>query len=366
MKNVKKIFAVSLALIMSAFFVSCGVNKELKSENTSNENTKYIQDCIGREVAVPENAEKIACLYAYTGHLAVLLESEQNICAVVDGLKRDALMRYKIPSIDSLVSPYNSGAINIEELAQADPDIIFLRASNLQDEGEIQKLDNLGIPYAVVEYITMEDQINSISVMGAALNKEETADKYIEYYRNTIDMIKQRLENLPQDEKKTVYHSVNEVVRTDIPDTLSYQVLETAGCINVVNSNDNLRLDGDKGYVTVEQIYVWDPDVILVNEPSAYEYFKTDSKFSGLRAVTQDSIIQLPVGLSRWAHPGSLESPIASLYIASVLYPEYFNDIDIREEIYDFYNEFFKITLTEQDIDTILSGNGMRAPREEN
>ena len=32
----------------------------------------------------------------------------------------------------------------------------------------------------------------------------------------------------------------------------------------------------------------------------------------------EGSVYQLPVGISRWAHPGSVESPIAALYIAQL------------------------------------------------
>ena len=348
-------------LLLVILFTACGAPAAPATEPVSGET---FTDCAGREVSIPNSTERIACLYAYTGHVAVLLGCEDQIVAVVDGLKRDALMQQKIPNIDEMPSPYSSGAINIEELAATAPDMIFLRASNLQDAGEMEKLDGLGIPYAVVEYETMEDQMESIAVMGEALGHQEQAEAYLQYYEDTMNMVRQRLEDLPDSQRKTVYHSVNEVVRADIPGTLSYEVLEAAGCRNVVTDAAELQLDGDKGYVTVEQIYVWDPDIILANEPAAVEYFRTDDKFSGLRAVREGQVLQLPVGISRWAHPGSLESPLATLYLAATLYPDRFADVDLRAEIREFYETFFRISLSESDIDTILSGEGMRAPRE--
>lgn len=359
MSRWKRILAVTLMLVLCC--TACTGKAEVPATQSTG---KMVTDCAGRTVSILESTDRIACLYAYTGHVAVLLGCEDQIVAVVDGLKRDALMQQKIPDIDEMPCPYNSGSINVEELAATNPDMILLRASNLQDAGEMEKLDGLGIPYAVVEYVTMDDQMESITVMGEILGREEQAEAYLQYYRDTLDMVRQRLADLPDSEKKTVYHSVNEVVRADIPGTLSYEVLEAAGCINVVTDAEELQLDGDKGYVTVEQIYVWDPDVILANEPSAVEYFRTDEKFIGLRAVQEGNVLQLPVGISRWAHPGSLESPLATLYVAATLYPEYFSDIDLQAEIREFYQTFFHIDLTDEDIATILSGQGMRAPRE--
>ncbi len=359
----KRIVIVSIIMAVSIFCNGC-FHGRTKTDHEIKAGEPLV-DCAGRTVEIPRKKDRIACLYAYTGHVAILLQCEEKIVAVVDGLKRDNLMQMKIPGLYELSAPYNSGAINIEELAAAKPDLIFLRASNLQDEGELEKLDGLAIPYVVVEYVTMEDQKQSIRIMGQALDRQDEAEAYLSYYETTISMVQERLAALPEDQRKTVYHSVNEVVRTDMPGTLSYQVLEAAGCKNVVTADQELRIDGEKGYASVEQIYLWDPDLILVNEPGAWEYFRTDAKFSGLRAVREGAVYQLPVGLSRWAHPGSLESPLAVLYIASTLYPEYFSDIDMTEEIRDFYDTFFRIALTEEDIGKILKGEGMRTPREE-
>lgn len=323
-----------------------------------------VTDCAGRTITVPEQVDRVACLYAYTGHVAVLLGVEDRIVAVVNGLKRDQVMQRKVENLDDLPCPYNSGSVNIEELAAAKPDLVLLRVENLADAGEQEKLDGTGIPYVVVDYVTMEDQLYSIEMMGRVLGREDRAKAYTTWYRDTVAMVRERLSAVPEAERVRVYHSVNEVVRTDIPDTLSYEVLSAAGCRNVVTSAGELRLDGNKGMTTVEQIYVWDPDVVLATEPDAAAYFNTNEKFAGLRAVREGRVYQLPVGISRWAHPGSLESPLAVLYIAQLLYPDLFSDIDMRAELTACYERFFDIRLTEKDVDQILSGQGMRAPKE--
>lgn len=357
---------IAMALVFLAFAISlcCAGCSTVSSEQSVQGNT--VTDCAGRQVEVPDEVDTVACLYAYTGHVCVLLGCEDKISAVVQGLKRDHLMERKVEGLADLPSPYNKGAINIEELAAVAPDLVFLRTDILQNTGELEKLAGLGIPYLVVDYTTADDQIYSIEMMGKALGCEDRAKAYTDYYQETFDLISERMARVPESERKTVFHSVNEAVRTDIPGTLSYEVLEVAGCKNVVQSSSDLQLDGDKGNATVEQIYVWDPDVILVNEPSATEYFKTDDKFSGLRAVQQGNVYQLPVGISRWAHPGSLESPIAALYIAQLLYPEQFEDIDMTQETKEFYSRFFEITLSDEDVESILSGVGMREAREGN
>lgn len=350
---------VSLALAFSCF--GCAAQPSAHDAGGF-----VVTDCAGRNVQVPDKVDSIACLYAYAGHVCALLGCEDKLSAVVNGLKRDHLMERKVEGLADMPSPYAKGAINIEELVAVAPDIVFLRTDILQDAGELEKLNGTGIPYVVVDYTTADDQMYSIEMMGECLGCPDRAKAYTDYYRAMFSMVRERLADIPESDRKTVFHSVNEVVRTDIPDTLSYEVLQVAGCRNVVQSSDELQLDGDKGNATVEQIYVWDPDVVLVNEPTATEYFKTDDKFSGLRAVREGAVYQLPVGISRWAHPGSVESPIAALYIAKLLYPDRFADIDMAREVKHFYETFFDIVLSDEDVDSILSGQGMREAREGN
>ena len=334
-----------------------------KAPTTTAETGVTVTDCAGRTVTVPPQVDRVACLYAYTGHVAVLLGCEDRIVTVVNGLKRDQLMQRKVENLGDLPCPYNSGSVNIEELAAAKPDLVLLRVENLADAGEQEKLDGMGIPYVVVDYVTMEDQLYSIEMMGRALGREDRALAYTAWYRDTVAMVQERLSAVPEANRPRVYHSVNEAVRTDIPGTLSFEVLAAAGCRNAVTSAAELRLDGNKGMTTVEQIYVWDPDVILSTEPAATAYFKTDEKFSGLRAVREGRVYQLPVGISRWAHPGSVESPLAVLYIAWLLYPDRFTDLDMAGEVRTFYERFFSMELSEEDVAAILSGEGMRAEK---
>lgn len=41
-------------------------------------------------------------------------------------------------------------------------------------------------------------------------------------------------------------------------------------------------------------------------------------------------------------------------------YPELFADIDLTQTVKDHYQQWFELTLTDADVATILSGEGMR------
>lgn len=354
------LWILALALLLGACS-SSGTRKEEKAA------VHTVTDCAGRRVEVPDEINSISCLYAYAGHACVFMGCEDKITSVVNGLTRDQLMRRKIPEIDSLPAPYQEHAINIEELMDSSPDVILLRQENLADDGEVKKLDKTGIPYVVIDYSNMAEQRESIRVIGETLGTEEAAEEYLEYYQDTLDFVAERVAEIPENERKTVYHSVNEVIRSDIKDTLSYEILAAAGLRNVIDlGEDGLTMDGNKAYSTVEQIYTWDPDLVLCNETAAWEYFQTDAKFAGLRAVREGAVYRLPIGLSRWGHPGSIETPLAVLYIARLVYPEAFADVDMEEETLSFYERFVHETLSPEEIAEIFSGYGMREEQTKN
>lgn len=325
----------------------------------------FIIDSAGRQVEVPESVDRIACLYAYAGHTTVLLGQQEKIVAVVNGLKRDVLMRRVLPEIDQMPTPYTSGAINVETLLMEKPDVSFVRLQNLQSEGEREKLERSGLTFVGVDFTTMAEQKDTIQYMGKILDAEERAQEYLAYYDKILSWIAERVKEIPEEQRPRVYHSVNEVARTDVKGSITDEMVKIAGIRNVIDEeSSDIKLDGEKAFTTVEQIYKWDPDLILVNEPDAYRYFMEQDVFSGLRAVREQSVRQLPVGISRWGHPGSIETPIAALYIAKTVYPSLFEDVDMKEETREYYQRFFSLDLTDEEVEQILSGEGMRDAKE--
>lgn len=320
---------------------------------------KKVVDCIGREISVPAKVDSVACLYAYIGQAVVLLGGGEMITAAVAGMQRDELLLRKVPGIAQMPIPFRSEAINIESLLAIKPDFTLVRRSSAASPGEVEKLNKAKLPYAVIEFTNIEEQKYTIELIADIIGKEEQAEKYLAYYDSTLEMVRNRVAAIPADERRSVYHSVNEAVRTNHPNEISYYILERAGCVNVARDFNNAAVGG-KVYVNVEQIYLWDPDCIIANESAATDYFRTQEAFTNLRAVREGRVYQLPVGATRWGHPGSIETPIATLYIAKLIYPQYFEDIDIRQEISDFYHNFWELDLEDYEIDSIISGVGMR------
>ncbi len=363
----KRILLLVLCLCIILPQSGCAGNSSAdlaKSGSEADESTITVTDCAGRTVEVPADVERIACMYAFTGHVVAMLGKGDKLVAVVEGLKRDKIMTQLLPSIESACVPYVSGAINIEELVKADPDLVFIRMETAINPGETAKLDECGIPYLVSDYTNMAEQQYAIEMMGKAIGASDEAAAYNDYYREAVERVRERASKIPQDEKVRIYHSVNEAVRTDVKDTLPADWIDAVGAVNV-SINEDLRMLDNSYYATIEQIYVWDPEVILANETGVADYILANEKWASLRAVKNNKVYQMPNGISRWGHPGSLETPLAVLWTAKILYPEKFQDIDMAKETKAYYSDFFGMDLDGGTVEMILSGNGMRVTKEE-
>ncbi|MCL2504045.1 MAG: ABC transporter substrate-binding protein [Coriobacteriia bacterium] len=357
----KRVIAGILALVLvsTLLLTACGNVAPGSKESVE---TKEVTDCIGRTVTVPKDPQRVVCLYASTAHMMALLGKERLIVGSPDGVRRDILMQHKYPGITSIAVPYVEG-INIDELARIEADVALVRRNIAEDPATAEKLEKLGIPYVTVDYYSIDELRTAISVVGAVFDEEEKAQAYLDFLDETLFMVKARTKDIPATEKKRVYHAINEATRTDAYGDLCWEITTDAGLINV-STEDGSTFSSEDGYITLEQIYAWNPEHIVANDFNARRYMLTDSKWSGLDAVANKRVYTLPVGVSRWCHKGSMEPHMAALFLGRQFYPELFSDIDLAQYTKDYYQRFFDLDLSDEEISAVLSGEGMRLPKE--
>ena len=132
--------------------------------------------------------------------------------------------------------------------------------------------------------------------------------------------------------------------------------LSTIGADNVA-----IELTQKVAPVSLEQIYEWDPEYIFLNSFSAFtaEDLLTNNAieghdWSGLTAVQNGHVYKMPLGMYYWFAPCS-DSPLALQWLAKHLYPEQFTDIDMDQEIKDYFLEFYGVTLSDEDLNTLYN-----------
>jgi iron complex transport system substrate-binding protein len=320
---------------------------------------KTFTDYAGRKVAVPAVVGRIGCLYAFAGHVVTMLGRCSDIVAIANGLRRDVLLGMLCPNIQNAVVPKAQGAINIEELLNTRPDLLFISPETGKNEAEMQKLEHFKIPGLVVDYKNMREQQEAIALIGRAVGAGERAETYNRYYRRCIERVAAQAAKIPKNRRIKLYHCLTDPTHTDAQGSISTDWLQATGIVNVSAAQPDNALTG-KTRVSMEQVILWNPDMILANEPATVETIMSDAQWASVSAVKNKRVYQMPIGISRWGHPGSLETPLALLWTAKTIYPEYFMDIDIAAETRAYYKQFFNYDLSDELIRQILSGRGMR------
>ena len=318
-----------------------------------------VVDALGRSVAIPSEVDRIACLYAFTGHVVAMLGKADRIVAVSNGLRRDVLLRKMFPAFGTAAVPKFQGAINIEELTGVRPDIVFIQSESGRNAALADRLDALGLTWMAVGFHTMAQQRNVVAMIGKAVGAAEKANAYNRYYLECIERVKEVTATIPVEKRLRVYHSTVGRYRASPADSLPSDWISVAGVVNVSAQNPAALLKGDH-QIGMEQILLWNPDVILANEPGVADAIRKDPRWAPVTAVKRNRVYQLPIGISRWGHPGSLETPLAILWTAKTLYPQKFHHIDINVEIKTFYRRFFNHELSDKTVRQILRGIGMR------
>ena len=106
----------------------------------------------------------------------------------------------------------------------------------------------------------------------------------------------------------------------------------------------------------------WDPEVIFIdhggmNDGSTVEELKkeimSDPAYSAVTAVKNGEIYLSPSGVFYWDM--GIQKILLVMNMAKLLHPDLFEDLNMENEIMEFYKKFFDYDLTGQEADWILN-----------
>lgn len=323
--------------------------------------THELVDAAGRTVEAPEEPQRIAAMDSFAGDVCVLSGAGERLFGAPGGVKSNELLVRIAPNLAD-VERLSGSTVNVEALLAGGVDLVFVKESMLASSGETAKLDRAGIPYIAVGYDTVDEQIEAIQLVGAACGGEAArkALSLARYYRETADEVERRSAQVADEERVSVYHSINESLRCDGAGSLGSDWITRTGAIDVSAREEATGLSGDYD-ASVEQVYAWDPDFVVCNSAAARDEFDSDARWSGLAVVADGRVRNLPVSASRWGQRGDPETFLAMLWLGKELYPELYADIDLKETVIAYYRDVIGLEIDDATWEEVLSGEGIRA-----
>mgnify|MGYP001168554377 FL=1 len=367
----KKIVSVIVGAAMILGAVGCGNSA---AENTTQENTEAVSegsgtrtivDHTGAEVEIPETLDRIVIsstlplpsVYCFfRGSSEGLIGIHPSSMAAAE----NSYLTTVYPEITELDTSFvENGEINVEQLMQLEPDVVFYSAANT-DEREMY--DNAGIKAVgfsttLSDYNTIETFANWIDLLGQIFGESEKAQEIIEYGRSVETEILEKTSALKDEEKPKVlvlFNYGDGTITTSGSNFFGQYWIESAGGINVAE-----ELSG-QAEINMEQIYAWNPDIIFITNFSSvlpedlYNNAIEGNDWSQVSAVQNKQVYKFPLGMYRWFPPSS-DTPLALMWLAKTIQPEVFEYIDMDGEIKDYYAKYYNVELTDSDIQTIYN-----------
>lgn len=334
-----------LLLLLCVLFIFClftGCAQTQTGETSAD--TRTVTDQAGRKVEIPAEVNRIVTTWRPCTFLVFAVGGQEKLVGVDNGSTAAPFTVGVYPEIENVakVGDKKSG-INVEEVVAAKPDVVFVWAEASND-GIIEQLETQGIPTLVIIPESAEEMKEAAALLGEVLGCTEQADKVIGYYDDTIAMIKDRLKDVPESERKRVYLAgAHGILSSCGSDFYQHYLIEQAGGINVA-----AELKGGWQNVSPEQLVAWDPDVIIADpycKESMDDALKMDPGLNALKAVKNNQLYSFPK-IGQWSFPIP-QSAMGILWLSKTLYPEQFEDIDLEKEVNSYYEEFFGVTYTE-------------------
>jgi len=338
---------IAFVLALSLLFSLIGCSKAPAAAEPAISTVVFTDDC-SRGVELPSDISRIVAtgplaqivLYTIAPDLFVGLAAKWSSSA--EGIVPEKYQ--KLPYFGQL---YNTANLSVEELALADPQVIIdigrVMSTATEDMDTLQQ--QTGIP-TIFLAASNESLPQTYRTLGKLLGREEKGEQLAAFcekvYSRTLAIMEQ-----VGDKKVTALYIKGDTGINVLPKGSPHS--ET---LDLLTENlavvDNPSSKGSGNEVTMEQVALWDPELILFDSDSIYDNVTTMDTWPELSAIAQDNYLEVPEGPWNWiGTPSAAQRYLGMMWLTQQLYPEYC-DYDAKAEILEFYELFYHCTLTEQ------------------
>ena len=257
---------------------------------------------------------------------------------------------YNLPVLGQLYG--GKGDLNLEELLKAAPQVVI-------DIGEpkdsiAQDMDALteqtGIPFVHISAY-LEHMDETYTMLGELLGLEEEAGVLAE----TCERIYSRAVEMMQGvEKVNMLYATGENGLNVLANG-GYH----SGVIDMMANNvavvENVSSKGTGNEVDMEQILIWNPDVIVFSENSIYDTVGEDPVWQSVSAIANNRYYEVPFGPYNWiGQPPAVQRLLGMMWLGKLLYPQA-ADYDLYDEVAQYYQLFYHCDLTREQYDALMA-----------
>ena len=313
-----------------------------------------VTDDAGRPVTVPANVKRVfaagspAAILLYTLAPDLLLgwphANQPETCAFL----LPAICAR--PEVGALTGRSNSASP--ESVAALKPDLILDVGSTAPRYAALAEKvqQQSGIPYAL-----LDGGILSLSTtyekLGRLIGREAAGLDFADYCNMTLGVITNRIAFVAKEQRPRVYYARGpRGLTTGLGGSINVETIE------LMARNVAGETQGGLANVSIEQVLLWNPDVIVTIDQDFAANVRGDPAWAAVAAVKNGRVHLSPKMPFGWVDfPPSANRLIGLWWLGKILYPELFKE-DLKELTRDFYAKFYHVTPTPEQVEHVLAG----------
>ena len=342
--SMKHAFALIPCALFMALLTGCS-GEHLSSGDSSQRETVTVTDAAGRIVAIPDSVTRVVSPFTMYTRLIAAIGGQGKLV----GISHNCLLpEEEIAHGVALLSLPDVGQFgsNIELIASLKPDVIFASEEYIASFEE--KTDAAVVCVSFPHGTDIRDMFRrQTEIIGSVLRMEREAADLIDFMDRKFALVTDIAATIPDNEKQRVYFAWTSWTGDIINTIYDFDPITLAGGINVAGESQNFA-PGERGIlVSREHIINWDPDVILLSPAEAGVYGQesvtigdvlADPLLKDVSAIKNKRVNYTTSLCNWWPQHRAI---VQTMYIAKLLYPDRFADLDVEAEGNEIFKRFY-------------------------
>ncbi len=251
------------------------------------------------------------------------------------------------------------GTANVEVVLKAKPDLIVdvgsTAATFASLADRVQK--QTGIPYILLDG-RLAATPQQFERLGDLLGEPRAGRDLAAYWRSRVDPLLAKIATVPHDKRPEVYYARGpQGLVTGLRGSINVEMIDFLGARNVADGEP-----GGLAQVGFEQVVLWDPPVIVTNDPNFMRDVWRSPAWQSVTAVRKKRVYLSPHLPFGWFdYPPGPNRLVGLMWLAEILYPDLFR-FDFAKEITQFHERFYHQAPTAAQVADLLGEKGV-SPR---
>ncbi len=313
------------------------------------------KDMSGQSIHLSAPAKRIVVIPIPAASMLVGIDESSEKLVGMHPFAKVAARDGMLGTMFSSVLQVNSNVVgnnftpNIEALLNVEPDLVWQWGHRGDDI--LSPMRDAGLTVATLDYGEESDTQEWIRLMGLTLGHNEKAKEMIRWRQSVVEKLSSTTAKIPESQQPRVLYlsHFNQSIQTFGSTSHNNADFALAGGISL-----NRDLTGPRT-LNIEQILVWDPDIILLGNfeegLSPADVYR-NSMLSDVTAVKNQRVYKLPIGGFIWDAPNQ-ETPLYWQWLSMIFHPKS-SQVALREEIRQRYQQLYRYSVTDEQIDGIL------------